>query len=96
MVRLERSLFAASPAKVTRTDSIIEARVGLGPFVGDDHAVADPDYPPGIRRDLVLVGDEHDRPSVVAAPLEDPEDLLARGGVEVPDRLIGEDQGPGW
>jgi hypothetical protein len=59
----------------------------------DDSAVAHLD--PAAHRvgDLGVVGDDEDRRPVCVQFLKEPEDLGARMAVEVPRRLVGEDDG---
>ena len=61
-------------------------------LVGDDLPVPDPDHPARMRGDLVLMRDQHDRPPLLAEALEQRQHLGPRGRVEVPGRLVGEDQ----
>src|SRR4051794_19021618 len=62
------------------------------PVVGDP-AVDQPDQPPGVRGDVLLVGDEDDGPSTVVQVVEDAHDVGAGPGVEISGRLVGEYQG---
>src|SRR4051794_19750369 len=66
------------------------ARPGAGAVV-DDQAVAHPDDPLGVLGDVVLVGDQDDRLARVVEPAEHVHDLVARLGVEVAGRLVGQD-----
>ncbi len=60
--------------------------------VVDDQAVAEHHRPLGVLRDVRFVGDQHDRLAVVVEPLEHRHDLLGGLRVEVPGRLVGQDQ----
>ena len=67
------------------------AAVLISAVVADDLAVAHLD-PPGKRRgDVVIVGDQHQRRAVGRELVEQGHDLGARLRVEVPGRLVGED-----
>src|SRR5262245_14220602 len=98
-VRNERSLLARSEAKAMRTAS--ENGMSGPPLVALDLPVADVDRAVRVLRDVALVGDEDDGVAVLVELLEQPHDLLARGRVEVPRGLVGQqdrgahDQGAG-
>src|SRR5262245_35666696 len=98
-VRKERSLLARSDANAMRTAS--ENGMSGPPLVALDLAVADVDRPVRVLGDVALVGDDDDGVAVLVKLLEQPHDLLARGRVQVPRGLVGEqdrgahDQGAG-
>src|SRR3954465_15982908 len=54
-----------------------------------DHGPA----PSGSGGDLAVVGDHHDRPTFVDQALEERDDGVRRGAVEIARRLVGEDDG---
>src|SRR5581483_4130157 len=65
---------------------------GAGPPLLGDAAVADADDPVGDPRRLRIVADEHRRALVLAHELADERvDLVGRLGVELPRRLVGEE-----
>src|ERR1041385_5252967 len=65
------------------------------PVVVDDPAVEDRDLPGEARGDLALVRDHDDRRAVRVQLVEQREDRLAGGAVEIARRLVGEhDCGP--
>src|SRR3989441_9290879 len=68
----------------------LASRSAFHPLVALDLAVAQVDLAAGVRRDVVLVGDQEDRLALVVQLLEQPHDLLARRRVEVPGGLVGE------
>src|SRR5579864_8566956 len=84
--------------------SILERRQGLqdlarprpngNGIVLADPAVAEDDHPPGELGDVELVGDEHDGQAAVVEVLEDLHDLDRGAAVEVPGRLVRQ-QDPG-
>ncbi len=53
-------------------------------------AVAQPDDPPCPAGDIILVGDHDDGIAAAVELVEDLEDLVARAGIEVAGRLVGE------
>src|SRR6266511_3657067 len=59
-------------------------------LVALDDAVAQVDLAAGVRRDVMLVGDQHDRLAGPEQLLEQSHDLFAGGRVEVAGRLVGE------
>src|SRR5271169_5704879 len=99
-VRKERSLFARRDETATRTAS----RKGMGrgvlgrdglPLVALDLAVADVNHAIGVIGDVTLVGHEDDGVALLVQLRKEPHDVLARRGVEVARRLVGqEDRGP--
>ena len=89
IVRPERSLFAVSPRE-RDGDGLAHRRASVARVV-DDLPVADADHAPGVGGDLVLVGDQDDRPALPVEAIEDLHHLLRGGGVEVAGRLVGED-----
>ena len=101
-VRAERSLLADNPRRAARTLSgqvtrpaawmngvRISARAR---GVGEDEPVANPDHPLGVAGDVRLVGDEHHGAPGGVQVGEDRHHVLARVGVQVAGRLVGEDQ----
>ncbi len=60
-----------------------------------DLPVPQPDDPTCKRGDVLFMGDDHDCSTFGVQSAEDGHDLVARGGVEVPGRLVGEDQSRG-
>src|SRR4051812_4163718 len=83
IVSPERSLLAATPASAMRRIS--------GPLIAHHQAVTEADRAPRPRRDVLLVGDDHDRPAGFVEVLEDVEHLRRGVRVEVAGRLVGED-----
>ena len=66
-------------------------RSRVGDLVGQDRPVPDPYHPAGMRRDVLLVGDQDDRPPLVAEPFEDAEHLRRGHRVQRAGRLVGQD-----
>src|SRR4028119_128662 len=64
-----------------------------GRLVGEDLAVPQLDLPPGMLRDVGLVGDQDDRVALGVELVEQRHDLGRGRRVEVPGRLVGEQDG---
>src|SRR3989441_1172708 len=75
--------------KASRTASAKRTSGRLA-LVGGDVAVAQRHDPRGVPRDVVLVGDHHDRLALAMQVGEHAHQLGARCGVEVPGGLVGE------
>ena len=88
------SILDGSPERALRRRRLVGA-------VEDDPAVEHLDAPAQARRDVPVVGDDHDGHPEVVQVLEEPQDGPSGGLVEVAGRLVGEhdrraaDQGPG-
>ena len=87
-VRKERSLLARSDCRAMAMAS--EKGMAL-PGVALDLAVPDAQGPVRVGRDVGLVGDQDDGVALGVQPLEEPHDLLAGLGIEVPRGLVGEE-----
>src|ERR1019366_8104383 len=59
----------------------------------DDLAIAQADYALGLLGDVGLVGNQDDGAPLFVQPRKDSQDVLGGVRVEVPGRLVGEDQG---
>ncbi|MDF2697656.1 MAG: uncharacterized protein K0S65_6039 [Labilithrix sp.] len=92
--RVERSIGRFAHARL-RWRKLLELRGGIDtllPHVAHHAAVTERDHARGARRDVVLVGDEHDRdPAIAVQPLQEGKDLEARPRIEIARRLVGEE-----
>ncbi len=61
------------------------------PDILDDQSVAKHDAPPGPRRDVELMGDEHDGDAALVQLLEQRDDLIGGAAVERAGRLVGKE-----
>src|SRR5436190_14440190 len=73
----------------SRSRRLLTDRAG----VGDDVAVEDLYLAGHALRDRVVVGDDHDRRAGLVELVDQAEDGVAGGLVEVPGRLVGEHDG---
>src|SRR5690606_31869368 len=85
-----RAAAARSGFRAARATAAGETSCGRS-GVRDDRAVRETDRAPRARGEVWIVRDEHERRAALAVELlEQLDDGLARAGVEVPGRLVGE------
>ena len=91
----ERSLFAARPRSAMRRNCRrhrAHPALRRAALVAHDPAVDEAQHPLGVRGDLVLVGDEHDRAPGGVEPVDDGQHVRGARGVQVAGRLVGQQE----
>src|SRR2546421_5954981 len=89
----DSTITRSPPGAAPRGYSLHQLRRDRLALIADDHAVTQPDHPRGERGNVGLVRDQHNGPALPVEVAQQLHDLQARFAIEVPGRLIGEQDG---